>query len=135
MSRFPTALSSSTEPGTLPSQNELLRLAREEPQALEALRVELVEQAITHAPERLQLGLRRLQFRIDGVRHRSATPLGAMFKMQTMMWDSFLELNAALQRLEALSQAAVRNGGEIKDRSCDAVIIDFRAYRPHRARP
>ena len=131
MSCHPSALSSSAPHDGLPSQKELAQLARDDPQAFEALRTELIETTILRAPERLQLRLRQLQFRIDGVRRLARTPLGALLKMQAMMWDSFLCLNEALQQLDTLSRASARRYEQNLDgRPRDALVIDFRTRQP-----
>lgn len=130
MNRFPSTLSSYASNDALPSQSELLQLAHDDPQAFESLRAELIDRAIQRAPERLQLRLRQLQFRMDGVRRLARTPLGALIRMQAMMWDSFLELNEALQRLETLTRATAAQHGSASALSSDAVVIDFRTRRP-----
>jgi len=131
MSCHPSALSSDTRNDALPSWQELAQLARDDPQAFEALRTELIETTILRAPERLQLRLRQLQFRIDGVRRLARTPLGALLKMQAMMWDSFLCLNEALQQLDTLSRASARRYEQNLDgRPRDALVIDFRTRQP-----
>jgi hypothetical protein len=115
----------------LPSQKELAQLARDDPQAFEALRAELIENAIQRAPERLQLRLRQLQFRIDGIRRLARTPLGALLKMQALMWDSFLRMNEALQQFDALSRATARRYDAHDDgKPHDALVIDFRTRLP-----
>ena len=129
MNRFPSTLLSCESSAALPSQSELLQLAHDDPQAFESLRVELIDRAILRAPERVQLRLRQLQFRVDGVRRLARTPLGALIRMQAMMWDSFLELNEALQRLEALTRASAAPQGATSALPGDAVIIDFRTRR------
>jgi hypothetical protein len=131
MSRHRSALSSGTPCDALPSQKELAQLARDDPQAFEALRAELIENAIQRAPERLQLRLRQLQFRIDGIRRLARTPLGALLKMQALMWDSFLRMNEALQQFDALSRAATRrHDGHDDGKPHDALVIDFRTRLP-----
>ena len=88
---------SKRHPATLPSHDALSRLARNDPQTFEILRLELIENTIDDAPEPVQLRLRQLQFRIDGIRQRSRSPLGATVKIQALMWESFLAMNDGLQ--------------------------------------
>lgn len=83
---------------TLPSREVLAQLACENPQAFEALRSELIENCISTAPERIQRRLRGIQFRIDCIRRLSRTPLGALIKIQAMMWESFLRMDQELQK-------------------------------------
>lgn len=131
MSHYPSAQSPSAARSRLPSQKELAQLAREDPQAFETLRSELIENAILRAPERMHLHLRQLQFRLDGIRRLTRTPLGALLKMQGLMWESFLRMDDALQHLDALTRAkaqGVDNGSKANSRS--AQIIDFRTRQP-----
>lgn len=79
-----------------PDHEFLARLAREDPDAYEALRHRLVNELIEHAPEHAQRRLRGLQFRIDGLRRLARTPLGATVKIYSLMWGSFLTLNQEL---------------------------------------
>ena len=93
MSRPPTA--------TLPCHDALSRLARNDPQSFETLRLELIANAIDDAPEPVRLRLRQLQFRIDGIRQRSRSPLGATVKIQALMWESFQAMNDGLQEFRS----------------------------------
>lgn len=130
MSHYPSALSSD-ERRTLPGQNELRQLAHDDPQAFEELRGELIENAILRAPERMHLRLRQLQFRVDGIRRLARTPLGALLKIQALMWESFLRMDEALQRLDALTSADAQRGGDgakanSRAAQVSAQVIDFR---------
>ena len=89
----------SRSPATLPDYDALTRLARSDPRSFETLRLELIEGCIDDAPEPIQLRLRQLQFRIDGIRRRSRSPLGATVKINSLMWGSLLEMNDELQKL------------------------------------
>ena len=84
-------------PATLPSHDALSRLARNDPQTFETLRLELIENTIDDAPEPVRLHLRQIQFRLDGIRHRSRSHLAATVKIQALMWESFLIMNDGLQ--------------------------------------
>ena len=81
----------------LPDPEALAQLARENPQAFEALRSELIEDCISSAPELFQTRLRGIQFRVDCVRRLAHSPLGALIKIQSMMWESFLQMDQELQ--------------------------------------
>ena len=95
---------SKRHPATLPSHDELSRLARDDPQSFETLRLELIANAIDDAPEPIQVYLRQIQFRLDGIRHRSRSPLGAAVKIQALMWESFLVMNELLQEFSSKSR-------------------------------
>lgn len=79
-----------------PDHESLARLARDDPNAYEALRSRLVNELIDGAPEAMQRRLRGLQFRIDQLRRLARTPLGATVKIYSLMWGSFLTLNREL---------------------------------------
>lgn len=110
------------QPKELPCFEELSRLARDDPQALEVLRGELINDCIGNAPEHLRLTLRRLQFRVDGIRRRSRTPLAAVVKLNLLMWGGFLEMNDALQDLV--------QGAHCRPRLPDADNKPARRYAP-----
>lgn len=83
---------STTAPASLPDFETLARLARDDPQAFEALRRDMVDDFIEHAPANRQARLRGLQFRVDAVRRLSKSDLGAAVKIYEMMWTSFRQL-------------------------------------------
>lgn len=84
-------------PMRLPSHDVLSQLARDDPQAFERLRRELIENRITRAPEKIRHRLRLLQFRVDGICRRPGSPLGAALRIQALMWEYFLQMNESLQ--------------------------------------
>ncbi len=91
--------------------DEWSALASTDPEAFERLRASLVSQVLERAPERRQDRLRGLQWRIDRVRERSATPLAACIRISGMMWDSVMGeggLVEALQGLRKLEPAHVK---------------------------
>ena len=122
------------QPMVLPSREVLSRLACDDPQAFEDLRNELVENRIRLAPEGMQLRLRQLQFRIDGIRRRSGTPLSALIKIQGLMWESFLRMDQELQRFARPTRNNAGSCGEEVNSSLCAVrsarIIEFRPRLP-----
>ncbi len=95
-------------PAVLPDHDALSLLAHNDPQSFESLRAELIERCIDDAPERIRLSLRRLQFRIDGIRRRSPSSLGAVVKINALMWESFLAMNDGLQTLHSKQPARGR---------------------------
>lgn len=86
-------------PAHLPDFETLARLARDDPQAFEVLRRDMVDDFIDHAPESRQARLRGLQFRVDAVRQLSKSDLGAAVKIYEMMWLSFRQLADEWNRL------------------------------------
>lgn len=115
----------------LPSHDFLSRLARDDPQEFEALRRSLIEDCIDSAPERIRPRLRQLQFRVDGIRRRSASPLGATLKLQALMWESFLVMNAQLQAFSRRPRSCPMHRPVVapvkgRNRPAAARIIDFK---------
>lgn len=80
----------------LPSVDELIALAKRDPEGLENLRKQQIEQLITAAPAKLQNRLRGLQFQIDSRRRLHKSPMGACLMISDMMLDSLGRLNEAL---------------------------------------
>ena len=78
---------------SLPSHEELSLLAKENPEKLEALRTEWVEDLIQAAPENLQRRLRGIQFQIDCKRKLHDNPLGCCIEISKMMYESLNHLN------------------------------------------
>jgi hypothetical protein len=118
----------------LPSQEYLARLAIDDPQAFEELRSELIERCINRAPERMQARLRGIQFRVDCIRRLSRSPLGALIKIQAMMWESFLRMDQELQGFARRTDTPYRRATSQRDRGGarhgDAVVIELRSRMP-----
>lgn len=109
-------------PAVLPDHDALCRLALSDPQSFESLRIELIERCIDDAPEPIRLSLRRLQFRIDGIRRRSRSSLGAVVKINALMWESFLAMNDGLQSLRSKPPARRRRPSA---RASDAMLLEL----------
>jgi len=89
----------------LPPFDELMRMAKDEPEKLEELRVKLSQQTIDAAPEKLQPRLRGLQFQVDAKRRLAKNPLSACIQISEMMHQSFAELYEALNMPNGTSNA------------------------------
>ncbi|WP_051252693.1 DUF3135 domain-containing protein [Ferrimonas kyonanensis] len=87
---------------TLPSFDEMMRMAKEEPQALEALRTRAIEHTIATANASNQPQLRALQHRIDVTIARASSPCQSMVQLSSMMHDKLALLNTAFQNPDAL---------------------------------
>jgi uncharacterized protein DUF3135 len=85
--------------------DEWQRLAVEDPQEFERRREAAIRAVIEQAPLEHQARLLQLQFRIDLERRRAKTPLGATVRLQSMMWERFAALRAALLTLTGEVQA------------------------------
>ena len=68
---------------------EWAELASSDPEAFEKQRARLVESFICSVPtESRRIRLRRLQWKIDAIRQRSKSSLGACIKISNLMWES-----------------------------------------------
>ena len=130
---------SQQQPMVLPSHEHLARLARDCPRSFEALRLELIENFVSRAPADVQPTLRRLQFRIDGIRRLSRSPLGAAIKINALMWSSFFRMNDELQRTARLirgERSLSESPSEMKSlRGERACVIAFHPRRTSTSLP
>ena len=122
---------------TLPSHEELSRLARDDPPAYEALRREIIDDFIDHAPDKLKPRLQGLQFRIDNLRRLSRSALGSTVKIYDLMWKSFVAMNYHWQEFvnmkDALPGQCSREGNRGLPPEHSARILQFRPlHPPHR---
>lgn len=83
--------------------DEWAALAKKDPAEFERRRKEATSAVIASAPAELQLKLHQLQWKLDVI-HQTNTPIGAMLKMQSMMWESFLNMNDQMVALVGLTQ-------------------------------
>lgn len=74
-------------------------LAHHDPEGFEERRARAIEDAIRHAPPRLQARLRRLQWKLDQIRRTSATPMAACIRMNHLMWDRITGPGGLLETL------------------------------------
>ena len=81
----------------LPSIDQLIEIAKKDPEALEAIRQREVEAFISSAPQEMQRRLQGLQFQIDCRRrlHKDSA-MGSCIAISQMMMDSLQHLNEAL---------------------------------------
>jgi len=79
-----------------PSVEELMRMAKTDPEGLENFRQREIESLIEGAPKEFQRRLRGLQFEVDCRRSIASNPLSSCIAVSKMMQDSLLELNRAL---------------------------------------
>lgn len=99
----------------LPKFDELVALAKENPEALERLRQQHVEELINNAPEAYQQRLRGIQFQIDAHRNiHKDSPLGSCMKISQMMHESFAELRGWLNQISDLNDPLRYTGSEIE---------------------
>jgi len=90
----------------LPGFDELKKLAEQDPERLETLRQQWVEETISDAPEQFQRRLRGLQFQIDMEREKAKNPVSACIRVSKMMHDSLAKLYETITQENAISVAA-----------------------------
>ncbi len=96
-------------------------LANNDPEGFEARRAHAIEEVIRSAPPRIQARLRRLQWKLDQVRHTSATPMAACIRMNHMMWDRVTGPGGLLETLI--------EGRHTPPPRTNAKVLQFRAQR------
>lgn len=89
--------------------NDWIKLAQENPEAFEAMRLKLINESIENAPAEIQRRLKGLQWKIDHVRSRASNPTVAFIEISNMMWDSTLQLRDKQQDLLDLCHGKKRN--------------------------
>lgn len=103
----------------LPEFEQLRNLARDDPEAFEAKRQELIEAVLARVPEGRRHRMRGLQWRIEQVRRRSGTPMAACVNLSRMMWDSVAGENGLLD--------ALNNGPSARPEAAEkAPVLTFR---------
>lgn len=83
--------------------DEWLELSKRDPESFEIRRLESIEELINSAPADKQHRLRCLQWKIDRVRDKMATPLAACVAISDMMWDSLDKLNQLYHDCESVT--------------------------------
>ena len=103
------------------------QLAKADPSAFEARRLALIEEFLLQFPQPDQQRLRGLQFRIDMVRRRARTPMGACLKISSMMWESLLGSHGLKTALDGLLCDPVRPvPAPSRNLAAPARVIPFR---------
>ena len=86
-----------------PNFDELLNLAKDDPEQFEAKRLEYIEHFFTKIPTEKQRRLRGLQWQIDQARNLARTPMSSCLHIMNMMWDSLNRLNEEHRALVKLT--------------------------------
>lgn len=116
----------------LPPFEQLVALGKQDPGALEQLRIELCEALIHDAPDTTRRKLRGLQFRIDMQRRKARSPMAACIAISGMMHDEFDQLRQALHDAAGqpmpmdLFTGQVANSSESAQGGPPAKVIPFR---------
>lgn len=105
---------------------ELQKLAQDDPDKLEELRIQWCEQIIREAPSAYRRKLRGLQFRIDMERRKAKSPMAACISLSGMMHDSFDRLRYALNEATGATERNALYGEEIQNPAQEATVLPFR---------
>lgn len=111
----------------LPNFEDLLKLAKDDPDQLEALRQSLVQELIDETQGDQKRRLEGLQFRIDMERRRSKNPIQSCVKLSKMMHDSVQRLSSHLSEIKT-GQMAVTEPLHTQESVAD--VISFESKRP-----
>jgi len=103
--------------------DEWLELSKRDPESFETRRLQSIEELINSAPEERQQRLRCLQWKIDRVRDKMATPLAACVAISDMMWDSLDKLNQLYHDCESVT--SLKDGKRVMTPLPKAKIMQF----------
>ena len=97
----------------MPTFDELKGLAQRDPEAFEQLRAELIDDFIRCSLKSHQHRLRGLQFVIDVRRRIAVNPMKALLDIQTMMYDSVLNLQHTVRALDSFQETAATTYAQV----------------------
>ena len=80
-------------------------LASTDPAQFEVMRRAAINEFLNSVSGERRLQLQRLQWRVDRVRERCATPMAATIAISEMMWDAFYDLHDRYQDVFGAKQA------------------------------
>jgi len=103
------------------------QLAKNDPEAFEALRREKIEQLIEQAPKPQRRRLQGLQWQIDQNRKLAASPMASCLAISNMMWDSLHQLNLRQHELLSATPGTLRRP---QDAAPAATVLAFPAQLP-----
>ena len=83
-----------------PDVDTLMEIAKNDPDALDRIKQEAVDDLINSAAEKDQQRLRGLQWQVDMELKKSKNPMEGCIKVSEMMHEKLWELRAALQNQE-----------------------------------
>jgi len=72
-------------------------LASRDPVQFEQKRREVIDEFLQSVSSERRLHLQRLQWRVDRIRERCATPMAATIAISEMMWEAFYDLHDRYQ--------------------------------------
>ena len=106
-----------------PNFDELMKLANEKPELLEAFRQQKINEIIENAPVDMRQRLRGLQFQIDCQRRIHKTPLASCLTISKMMCESLNKLNDVLNgHKHSIGKKPINNEADVPVKNCAAVL-------------
>lgn len=103
-----------------------MMLARSDPEAVEKMREDAVEEFIALAQPDMQPRLRALQWRIDMERARAGTSLSACIRLSNMMWKLVYDEHGLVSTIRELTNP--ESGHPLH--SADIVAFECRKHAP-----
>jgi uncharacterized protein DUF3135 len=105
--------------------DEMVRLAKEDPDAYERKRETMIQEVIDNTSPEVKRRMEGLQWQIDQIRTTSANPMSSCLKISQMMWDNVLGEDGLVDHMKRLSSPEqIPRLGKTRE---SAAIIDFRA--------
>jgi uncharacterized protein DUF3135 len=105
--------------------DEMVRLAKEDPDAYERKREAMIQEVIDNTSPEVKRRMEGLQWQIDQIRTTSANPMSSCLKISQMMWDNVLGDEGLVEHMRRLSSPEQIPRFEKTKES--AAIIEFRA--------
>lgn len=83
--------------------DELARLAKENPDAFEDKRKQMIQEVIDKSSPEIRRRMQGLQWQIDQIRSTADNPMASCLKISKMMWDSAIGEDGLVTHLQRLS--------------------------------
>lgn len=110
----------------LPEFDVLVDLARNDPERLESMRRDLVQQVIdSSSNDDMRRRLAGVQFRVDAERERAGTPLAACIRISEMMCESLAELHRSMVAPETHPNVIGAAIGDDQRGSAGATVVSL----------
>ena len=103
-----------------------VKMAQDDPELFERLRLEAINEAIEDAPESHQQRLRCLQWRIDQERRKASNPLSACVRISRMMWESVSGQGGLLENLNQIQAVVAGRKTAFAEPAPKAEVLAFR---------
>lgn len=102
--------------------DEWVRLAKDDPDAYENKRTEMIQEVIDSTSPEVKRRMQGLQWQIDQIRSTSTNPMSSCLKISQMMWDKVIGEDGLVDHMRQLSDP-----DQILKPKKLATVIDIRA--------